>query len=77
MLVKVFVYKDVNKPDHPSILLYVPHFILFTPMLVNQDFVKADSILFTSTMVLWDLLVKLYCTLHSFSAFLMLLHLMS
>lgn len=76
MLVKVFVYKYVNKPDHTSIFV-LPYFILFRPMLVNQDFIKADYILFTSAMVLWDLLVELYCTLNSFSAFLMLLYLMS
>lgn len=75
MLVKVLVYKYVNKPDHTSILLF-PHFILFSPILVNHDFIKAGYILFTSTVVLWGLLVKLYFTLHSFSAFLMLLHLM-
>lgn len=71
----IFVYKYVNKTsDHISILL-LPHFILFNPILFNQDFVKADYILFTSTTVLWYVLVKVYFTSDFFSPFLTLLHL--
>lgn len=75
MIVKIFVYKYVNKTDHISIFL-LPHFILFNPLLFNQDFIKADYVFFTSTIVLWYLLVKVYFTSDFFSPFLMLLHLM-
>lgn len=41
MLVKIFLYKYVNKTSNPTSVL-LPRFILFNPILVNQDFVKAD-----------------------------------
>lgn len=35
MLVKIFVYKYVNKTDHTSILL-LPHFIFFNPICLTK-----------------------------------------
>lgn len=74
MLVNIFLYKYVSKTDHTGILL--PYFLLFNPILSHQDFVKGDCVLFTTIMVLWYLLVKVYFTSDFFPSFLMLLHVM-